>query len=172
MNVKRYKHLEQQNLPRIISIGVSLLGTVEDKTSKSNHVILEWAKECKIPYNDDAIPWCGLFTAVVVQRSGRQYITNPLWARNWAKWGLKSKQASLGDVLVFVRNGGGHVGFYIAEDSECYHVLGGNQSDAVTITRIKKNRCIAARKPVYNKRPITAIPYVVLPTGDISTNEA
>ncbi len=41
----------------------------------------------------------------------------------------------------------GHVGFYWAEDETCYHVLGGNQSDRVSITRIRKSRLLAARWP-------------------------
>jgi hypothetical protein len=44
--------------------------------------------------------------------------------------------AALGDVLAFVRNGGGHVGLYVDEDASAYHVLGGNQSDRVSITRV------------------------------------
>ena len=35
----------------------------------------------------------------------------------------------LGDILTFKRNGGGHVGLYVGEDKDCYHVLGGNQGN-------------------------------------------
>ena len=41
----------------------------------------------------------------------------------------------------------GHVGFYWAEDDEAYHILGGNQSNAVTITRMSKERFLKARWP-------------------------
>jgi hypothetical protein len=41
-------------------------------------------------------------------------------------------------VLVFERPGGGHVGYYFGEDATAYHVLGGNQGDAVTIARIAR----------------------------------
>jgi len=34
----------------------------------------------------------------------------------------------------------GHVGFYAGEDATHYHVLGGNQSDSISITRIRKTR--------------------------------
>jgi uncharacterized protein (TIGR02594 family) len=173
MDKNKYTHLSGE-LPRVISIGLELLGTIESPGSKNNPTIMKWAKECYIDdsYDADSIPWCGLFVAVVVKRSGRDFVKAPLWARSWAKWGEESEEASLGDVLVFSRNGGGHVGFYIAEDDDCYHVLGGNQSDAVTIARIKKSRCIAVRKPRYNNRPKSAIPYMVGATGDVSINEA
>jgi hypothetical protein len=78
----------------------------------------------------------------------------------------------LGDVLVFTRNGGGHVGFYVAEDKDCYHVLGGNQSNSVTITRIAKSRCIAFRRPIYINTPASVKPYLVGASGAISEDEA
>lgn len=175
MNKNNYKHLvDGAALPKIISEALKLHGTLEKKGVGSNPVILSWAKECGLSsvYNDDSIPWCGLFVAVVVKRTDREPVKSPLWARSWAQWGEESKTASLGDILVFSRGTGGHVGFYVAEDKDCYHVLGGNQSDAVTITRIRKDRCIAVRKPVYNSRPASAKPYHVAATGAVSTDEA
>jgi uncharacterized protein (TIGR02594 family) len=173
MNRNNYKHLSEST-PKIIQEALKLLGTVEHAGAKNNPVIMSWAKECGLEnsYSADSIPWCGLFVAVVVNRTGRKPVGSPLWARSWSKWGEESKTASLGDILVFSRGSGGHVGFYVAEDKDCYHVLGGNQSDAVTITRIRKDRCIAVRKPVYNVRPDSARPYHVSATGAISTNEA
>jgi hypothetical protein len=41
----------------------------------------------------------------------------------------------------------GHVGYYWAEDATTFLVLGGNQSDAVTITRMPKSRFLGARWP-------------------------
>lgn len=126
-------------------------------------------------FQDDDIPWCGLFAAIITFRRKKdiaEVVKAPLWARNWAKYGVKSPQAALGDVLVFVRNGGGHVGFYIGEDQTAYHVLGGNQSNKVCFTRIDKARCIAVRRPPYVTLPKAAKPYQLAPTGTVSTNEA
>ena len=53
-----------------------------------------------------------------------------------------------------------------------FHVLGGNQSDGVTITRIAKDRCIAVRRPVYKAAPATAKPVELAATGALSLNEA
>ena len=50
-------------------------------------------------------------------------------------------------MLVFERDGGGHVGFYVGEDGTHYHVLGGNQDDAVSIAKIAKSRLVASRWP-------------------------
>lgn len=166
---------EVGKLPKIIQEGLKLLGTVETPGDRNNPVILAWAKETDLDevYSDDEIPWCGLFAQVVVKRSGREGVKNPLWARNWANFGVYASDASLGDVLVFSRpGGGGHVGFYICEDSQHYYVLGGNQADAVTVTKILKGRCIAVTSPVYKNRPSSARPYWRTVAGKVSTNEA
>ena len=124
-------------------------------------------------FTDDAIPWCGLFMAVVAKRAGKLVMEGPLWTRNWAKFGKAADEAKLGDVLVFRRGeSSGHVGLYVGEDYGAFHVLGGNQSDGVTITRIARDRCIAVRRPVYKTAPATATPVQLAANGTLSTNEA
>lgn len=171
-------------LPKTISEALKLFGTHEVVGKGSNKTIMAWRDELNaaagvnplaqkiVGYGDDDIPWCGLFAAIVAFRAGKAVVANPLWARNWQNFGVKSPAAGLGDCLVFVRNGGGHVGWYIAEDAKAYHVLGGNQSNAVTITRIEKGRCIAVRRPVYNAAPASVKPYKVAATGGLSRDEA
>ena len=56
-------------------------------------------------------------------------------------------QPITGAVLIFERNSGGHVGFAVGQDDTHFYVLGGNQSDAVTITRVAKSRLLGARWP-------------------------
>ena len=164
-------------LPRTILEGLALHGTVETPGAANSPVIMGWAKEAgkdiAASYGADSVPWCGLYAAVVVKRAGKPVISGPLWARNWAKFGQGVDKAGLGDVLVFVRDGGGHVGFYIAEDDTAYHVLGGNQSDKVCITRILKSRCIAKRRPYFKiAAPASVKPYRVKASGGLSRNEA
>ena len=152
-----------------------LYGTFEAPGPADNPVILGWAKETGLAkvYNDDAIPWCGLFMAVVAKRAGKPVVEGPLWARNWAKFGKAADRAQLGDILVFRRaQGSGHVGLYVGEDYGAFHVLGGNQSDGVTITRIARDRCIAIRRPAYRKAPASAKPVQLAANGVLSTNEA
>jgi uncharacterized protein (TIGR02594 family) len=120
-------------------------------------------------------PGADSFAAIVTYRRVKrieEVVKNPLWARNWTKYGVRSAKPGLGDVLVFARGSGGHVGFYIAEDKTTYHVLGGNQSNKVCITRISKDRFLAARRPVYKSVPSSVKPYEALTGGALSTNEA
>lgn len=170
---------EVGQLPRTIHEGLKLMGTAEIVGRGSNRTIIAWRDELNAAgvaitgYSDDDIPWCGLFAAIVAHRAGKAVPASPLWARNWAKFGVAAPVAGLGDVLVFERpGGGGHVGFYIAEDATAYHVLGGNQSNRVSITRIAKSRCIARRRPAYNVQPAAVRAYRVAAGGALSRNEA
>ena len=159
-------------LPRMVQEGLKLYGTHEISGTADNPEILAWGDETGVVYEDDSIPWCGLFMAVVAKRAGKPVVASPLWARNWAKFGVKSPEAGLGDVLVFQRpGGGGHVGLYIGEDKTAYHVLGGNQGDVVSIVRILKSRCIAVRRPEYKNMPNTVKKYFLVPSGGLSANE-
>jgi hypothetical protein len=114
--------------------------------------------------------------AVVAKRSSKQVVKDPLWALNWGTFGKYTDTAMLSDVLVFIRKtnegkNAGHVGLYIGEDNDCYHVLGGNQSDKVCITRIEKSRLYAARRPNYNIQPSNVRVIKLNNNGIISRNE-
>jgi uncharacterized protein (TIGR02594 family) len=168
-------------LPKTISLAIKEYGVKEVIGRGSNKTIIAWRDELnhagvKIEgYSDDDIPWCGLFAAIITYRRMKEageVVKSPLWARNWAKYGSKSAVPGLGDVLVFQRGSGGHVGFYVGEDRTCYHVLGGNQSNQVSIALIQKSRLLAARRPPYKTTRRAVKPYYLSTGGTISTNEA
>lgn len=167
--------------PKTISLALAEFGVAEVVGRGSNRTIIGWRDELNQAgvrisgYSDDDIPWCGLFAAIIAFRRmgvASEVVTDPLWARNWANYGKKADKACLGDILVFVRNGGGHVGFYVGEDRSCYHVLGGNQSNKVCITRVEKSRCIAVRRPPYKITPSSCKPFHLAASGSVSNNEA
>lgn len=163
-------------LPRMVSEALKLFGTVEAAGAANSPTIMGWADEVggKVEdvYKADSIPWCGLFMAVVAKRAGKVVPVDPLWALNWTKFGVAAGQPMLGDVLTFVRPGGGHVGLYVGEDATAYHVLGGNQSDQVCFIRISKSRLHRVRRPVYQVQPATVRPYILKGGGTLSQNEA
>ena len=167
----KYAWLDREPAPKMLRAALDLYGVKETIGEDDNPVILEWAKECGIKgYQHDSIAWCGLFIALCAKRAGKKIPENPLWARNWAQWG-ESSPHELGAVMVFSRSGGGgHVGLYVGEDKECYHVLGGNQSDSVSITRIRKERLLACRS-MYKVKPATVRPVWLQSEGDISVDE-
>lgn len=173
---KGYEWLgEIGTLPRMVQEALKLVGTVETPGTGNSPTIMGWAKETgldKQGYSADSVPWCGLFMAVVAKRADKPAPAHPLWALNWAGFGTPQHQPCLGDVLTFVRNGGGHVALYIGEDQTAYHVLGGNQADAVSITRIDKKRLYRVARAPMRVPPPTIRPYVLAAAGALSRNEA
>ncbi len=176
MPPKEYSWLLNEAHPAILLHMVAICGTMEGLGTSDNPIILGWAKELGLDdiYKHDDVPWCGLTVALCVKRAGLNGIKTPLWAKAWAEWGTKQSQAMLGDVLVFDRKGGGgHVGIYVGEDKEAFHVIGGNQRDSVCITRILKNRLFAIRRTAWQiEQPANVRRIMLAPTGAPSTNEA
>lgn len=168
----QYAWLDREPGPRMLREALNLYGVKETLGENDNPVILDWAKECGIKnYIHDSTAWCGLFMAVVAKRAGKPIPENPLWARNWCGWGEPSAK-ELGAVLVFSRaGGGGHVGEYVGEDAEYYHVLAGNQDDCVCVMRLRKSRLIGCRA-MYKNKPANVRPVWLISDGAVSTNEA
>lgn len=169
-----YNWLKKETAPRILVQAVKQLGVKEFVGKEHNPVILAWAKNLGLEriYTNDEIPWCGLFVAECCRAAGLEVVERPLWALNWAKWGNPVTEAMLGDVLTFKRNGGGHVGIYVGEDNTHYHVLGGNQNNSVSVSRIAKSRLYKARRTAWKIAQPTNVRKVQLePKGVITTNE-
>ena len=142
-----YADLAKEPGPKMLVEALKFFGLKETPGSADNAVILGMAKAIgQSSYTHDSIPWCGLFMGYVAKATGTPVPKSPLWALSWREWGTATNKAELGDVLVFVRPSGGHVGLYVGEDKTHYHVLGGNQGDAVKIVRVEKARCRAIRR--------------------------
>ena len=121
---------------------------------RDKKVLMTWLRSDGRTLGDPSkLPWCGDLVETAIRTTLPKEIVpaNPYLARNWLKWGTPVKPC-LGAVLVF--DGGkrpppsGHVGFYVGEDATHYHVLGGNQSNAITVMRLAKSRLLGARWPL------------------------
>lgn len=76
--------------------------------------------------------WCSAFmNHVMIQSIGSG--THNVGAYTWQSWGypVKSKTIPFGAVLIFRREGGMHVAFYVGEDANNYYIYGGNQSQDI-----------------------------------------
>ncbi|ESQ92031.1 hypothetical protein ABAC460_03785 [Asticcacaulis sp. AC460] len=155
-----------------------LLGVREDTSPGSNPVLLQWADDAGIPYKSDDIAWCGLFVAHCISSTlnTEPLPGNPLSAQSWRRFGAPCTVRP-GAVMVFWRekptSWKGHVGFYAGEDDVAYHILGGNQSDKVSVARVRKDRILPdgirwpATVPLSNAGPVK-----VAATGGLSRYEA
>jgi len=150
------------------------------KHEKRNHKeVAEWLKSDGGTVGDPAsVPWCGdaVATALRLAIPNIGIPSNPYLASNWTTWG-KEVEPQLGAILVFWRGSPdswqGHIGFYAGESATNYYVLGGNQSDSVTISPIAKNRLRkgGSRWPILGA-PAPSGTKVQMSGGTVSTNEA
>lgn len=97
-----YAWLAKEPGPKMLVEALKLHGIHEGVGQADNPVILQWAQKLGLKaYQHDDMAWCGLLMAFVALLANKPIPENPLWARNWAKWGVESKRPCLGDVLVF-----------------------------------------------------------------------
>lgn len=174
---KQYAWLENEPGPKMIKEALNFYGLKEVVGSKHNDIIVKWGDAIGIGdlVNDDEQAWCGLFMGYVAVRS-QKHVPMKGWdilrALKWKAFGKPVTTAMLGDVLIFSRDGGGHVCLYVGEDDTHYHCLGGNQGNSVSITRIAKNRLSAIRRPIYINQPAEVRVIKLAATGLVSVNEA
>jgi len=174
-----YAWLAKEPGPRLLLEMLKLYGTIETPGPANNPLILSWAQEIGLGhvYRGDEVPWCGLTVAFAAAQAGWDYAPrgNALWARNWLAWGtpVALGDEMLSDVLVFMRGSAGHVALYVGEDKTHFHILGGNQGDAVTIKRkLKSERIQGRRCPWRVKQPDNVRKVFMAATGPVSTAEA
>jgi uncharacterized protein (TIGR02594 family) len=172
---KAYSWLADEPGPRLLKEFLKIYGTAETAGLGNTPEILRWADRVGLGhvYREDAVAWCGLAMGYVALQAGWDVPVNLLWARSWLTWGTEVEKPMLGDVLVFSRGPvNGHVGIYVGEDRACYHVLGGNQSDRVSIKRIEKTRLIQERRcPWRVNQPVNVRVVKLSPVGEVSKKE-
>lgn len=129
-----------------------LIGVTEVSGSKNNPTILSWASKLggwiADYYTADSIPWCALFASHCISTAlpNEPLPSNALSALAFKTFGIACTPQP-GAIMVFSRTGGGHIGFYASEDAKYYHILGGNQSDKVQVSKVLKDNCVATRWP-------------------------
>lgn len=160
-----------------------MIGTKEIKGTAHNKQILHMLDSAfkatgqKTWIADDETPWCGTFVGYVMAESGlNKHIPKDFYrARAWESAGTKLDKPAYGCVVVFSRQGGGHVGIVVGRDNHGnIMVLGGNQGDMVCIKPFARSRVTAYRwcgtqphpSPVRYDLPI------LTSDGKLSTNEA
>lgn len=102
--------------------------------------------------------WCAAFVNSVLEESGipsNKDHKYPLTARAFLDWGVSVSKEDIksGDLVVFPRGTQGwqgHVGFYlrtqVIDGVEYYLILGGNQSNKVSIELYRASRALGIRR--------------------------
>jgi uncharacterized protein (TIGR02594 family) len=137
-----------------MTIARSYVGTQELKGSADNPKIMEMYRTVGHDWVEhDEVAWCAAFVGNCLEKAGLPS-TRKLNARSYLTWGEKVaglEQAKEGDVVVFTRGSSaaqGHVAFFLKATGQQIEVLGGNQSDGVTIARYAKSRLLGIRRPL------------------------
>lgn len=147
------------------------IGVREVKGKDHQQLILAWWKDIKRGgIKDDETPWCAAFVGACLEAVGVRS-TRFESAKSYLQWGVELSNYELGCIVVFHRDGGGHVGFLAGRD-ETGHimVLGGNQSDEVNIRAFDLARAAGFRWP--NGVPLPAPAPLPLLAGSLSVKEA
>lgn len=116
------------------------IGQKEVAGAKANPRIMEYHKAASFWAKDDTgekNAWCGSFVAWVMQKNGHAPPANAFRAKEWINFGKALKAPAFGAIGIKARSGGGHVAFIVGQsrDGKYYYMLGGNQSNAVNISR-------------------------------------
>lgn len=171
----QYQYVVTQTGSLMLKKAVEYYGLREAPGSADNPIIMGWAHHFGITwYTHDSIAWCSLFAGEVAYECGftPPDKNNLLAAVSWATWGIPIHSPFLGVIMVFNRPGGHHVGWYVGEDKDAYHIYGGNTADAVGIARIAKDRLMAMRWAANEPLPANQSRIYVDATGKLSQNEA
>lgn len=139
------------NIPAWMDVAYSYEGTTEIKGARHNEKILNmFALVGHREIRKDETSWCAAFVGACLEKAGYTS-TKSLLARSYLNWGKSVDNPQFGDVVVFWRGSKkswqGHVAFYIKSDSKYVWVLGGNQRNAVNVTKYHRSRVLGYRRP-------------------------
>lgn len=157
--------------PKWLQLARSFIGLREVKGGQHAPEIVQFWKDIKRGgIKDDETPWCAAFVGAMLERAGIRSSRFES-AKSYLQWGELLTEPCLGCIVVFTREGGGHVGFVVGMDKAGnLLVLGGNQGDAVNIKAFPLARVSGYRAPsgvAFERQPLA-----VLTGAEMSRSEA
>jgi uncharacterized protein (TIGR02594 family) len=144
----------------LFDLAQRFVGEVAELPGGKHSPFIQWCHECVGLGSDrpDETPWCSSF----VNRMAwllRLPRSKSAAARSWLVTGrpVFLSSAQVGDVVILTRGNGpqpgpgvlnapGHVGLYAGMDGDNVRILGGNQSDSVTIASFPVSRVLGVRR--------------------------
>ena len=142
--------------PKWMELARAELGVSEVSGSGHNKRIVDYFADAGHPeVKNDETAWCAGFCGAILKRAGMPN-SGSLAARSYLKYGTPVETPQVGDIVVFSRGNStweGHVGFFVGETDTSVKVLGGNQSNKVSIASYSKTRLLGYRRPVQPTAP-------------------
>jgi len=129
------------------------LGQRETPGSATNPRIAELFADAGHPaVTSDDVAWCAAFVSACLERADTPS-ARTLRARDYLNWGNHLSTPRFGAIAVLSRGpdpNAGHVGFLIGQSTNGLILLGGNQSNAVTVEAFPTSRLLSLRWPWLN----------------------
>jgi uncharacterized protein (TIGR02594 family) len=129
------------------------LGLKEIPGPASDPTITAWIKQSAswLDGDDSKTAWCGCMRGAIGIATGTGAPPAHYRAASWAKWGravdiTKPSCWQQGDTIVMTRPGGNHVAVLDHVSGKTAFLLGGNQSNAVTIARFDISKITHVRR--------------------------
>lgn len=124
------------------------IGVKEIKGPVHNPVIVNFWKLARLAgIKNDEVPWCAGFVGAMLETVGVRSARSDS-SRAYLNWGVKLDQPIVGCIVVFHREGGGHVGFVSGRTADGrLAVVGGNQGDMVSEATFPVDRVLGYRWP-------------------------
>ncbi|MBD1208519.1 MAG: TIGR02594 family protein [Ignavibacteria bacterium] len=128
------------------------LGTAEIFGDTHNSRIVEYHAATSLRATSDEVPWCASFVNWCLKKATITG-TNSARARSFLTWGVavSLEEAERGDIVVLSRGTNvqfGHVGFFAGQEGKSVLVLGGNQSNKVSISPYPLHRILSIRRAI------------------------
>jgi len=153
--IERFKPRISRN-ELLLSFASGELGTKEIRGSGSNARVEKYHAYARLDNTSgrvvtDDVPWCASFICFCLEMVGMGS-TNSKAARSFLKWGVtvELKDALPGDLVVYYRGQksgwSGHVGIFLGMSSGYIITLGGNQADAVRVSKYSTTKLLSVRR--------------------------
>jgi uncharacterized protein (TIGR02594 family) len=157
--------------PKYLSYARSFIGQREIGATNKAPFIFSMAQKLNVLWLYGQ-PWCGMFVADCLTQFNYKIPKHFYRAKAWLDYGVEIKEPCLGCIVIFGRQGGGHVGFVVGINHAGHLlVLGGNQKNMVRIDPFDKARVLGYRLPTGYWLPRLPLPTMSM-SGDLSENEA
>lgn len=138
--------------PAIYAAAARYLGTAEITGQRSNPQISAWIRAAAdwLDPEDSVTAWCGAFRGAIGIETATGLPPAHYRAAAWATWGkpvsLDPAKWQQGDTIIIARPGGNHVTLLDRVAASFAYCLGGNQGDAVNVSRYSIERITAVRR--------------------------
>lgn len=134
-------------IPAWLEVAFKDIGITETAGPEATARILEMHSKTKLGAKSDEVAWCAAALSCWLEE-GCVNSLKTAWALDYQNYGSKLHEPRLGCIVVLKRGpANGHVGLYLGTFKDSIYVLGGNQSDAVTIQAFSKAALLSYRWP-------------------------